>query len=422
METSASVLKDRAEHAEPRAKTQTSGRQGFHSPIAWICKKLTRGTEKRIFHSHSYYDIHVFDSASRFVVGYQNSVVEKAITVDDEVEVGLVDCDAKTPEWQSIGKSRAWSWQQGPMAQFVPNTSLIVWNDREADTLCGRAFDRRDHSTRKLSRPVYAVSPDGKWAYSLNFDRLEMLRPGYGYASEGCYRHLESKPADDGIWRINLESGECDLILSIADAAKQWCAKKGWRFSFQTLKRRYRFWFNHIKVSPDGSRFTVKLRYRPRDLSFDWTDSLGVSLTANEDGSDVRFLADATSHVIWLDPSSLYLWRKNGVFLFRDAPTGGEIVKQFSPKFLRHNVHIRRLGSEGHSYVFDTPYRESIDLFELDEATGERKLMGQFSGHRPERGPYRCDLHPCPSPDAEKVLVTSMHDGGRQIYLLQRDS
>ena len=39
---------------------------------------------------------------------------------------------------------------------------------------------------------------------------------------------------------------------------------------------------------------------------------------------------------------------------------------------------------------------------------------------RPKSGPFRCDLHPNPSPDGRKVVVTSLDDGGRQMYLLAR--
>lgn len=386
----------------------------------WSCRALTQGSEFNQFHSHSYYDIPIFDSGSRYVVGYRNTFVERPVQADDSVEIGVIDSERDTPQWQAIGESKAWSWQQGPMAQFIPGTKQIVWNDRESGVLGARVFDLVTGQRKRFQRPVYAVAPDGHTTFSLDFNRLDTLRPGYGYAGEGRASELDPRPKEDGVWRQDLRTGKSDLVLSVHDAARAWTKNKGLGFSLQSLMRRYQFWFNHIKVSPEGTRFTAKLRYRPRDLSEEWTDALGVSVTANVDGSDLRFLADATSHVIWLDESSLYLWRTDGVYLYRDEKKGGVPIKQFAPEHLQHNVHIRRLGTTGERYVFDTPYRETIELFELDEASQSVTPIATFTGHQPERGPFRCDLHPCPSPDGMKIVVTSMQDGGRQMYLLSR--
>ena len=53
-------------------------------------------------------------------------------------------------------------------------------------------------------------------------------------------------------------------------------------------------------------------------------------------------------------------------------------------------------------------------------ASDTHTRIAQFNNHRPKRGPFRCDLHPCPSRDGRKILVTSLDDGGRQLYVLNR--
>lgn len=84
------------------------------------------------------------------------------------------------------------------------------------------------------------------------------------------------------------------------------------------------------------------------------------------------------------------------------------------------NVHMRHFPNNPDQFIFDMPYRETIDLFTYDSTQNESKKIASFDNHKPKRGQYRCDLHPCPSPDGRKIVVTSMEDGGRQIYLLKK--
>jgi hypothetical protein len=183
--------------------------------------------------------------------------------------------------------------------------------------------------------------------------------------------------------------------------------------------KRYTYWFNHVKVSPSGERFTVKLRFR--QIGKGWNDQMGVSLTCGTDGRDLRLLADGSSHVIWLDDERLYLWQRDGVYVYGDESPEGRRLRRLAPDLIDYNVHIRHFpGTEEH-FVFDTPYREEIDLFVLDARDGRHERIVTFRNHTPKRGLFRCDLHPCPSPDGQKIVVTSMDDGGRQIYLLSNN-
>lgn len=386
----------------------------------WQVSKLTTGTEAGQFHSHAYYDIPVFDATSRFVTGHQVRFAERQPTRKDPLEIGYIDLESADRAWVPIGESRAWSWQQGAMSQWLPNSRTIIWNDRQSGAFIARTYDLETGAHGQLPRPVYAVDPTGRFALSLNMGRLKHVRPGYGYPDGPDDRLRERMPKNDGVWRLDLQTGRCRLILSVRDAVRFLYSRLSPRARLQHLVRRYIFWFNHAKIAPDGERFTVKLRFRSRDLRKPWRERMGVSLTCGTDGKDLRLLADATSHVIWLDPQRLYLWRRPGVFVYRDERPEGCCEHRLAPGLLRHNVHIRHLPGAADEFVFDTPYHEDIDLF-LCDATGERQEhLARFGNHRPRRGLYRCDLHPCPSPDGRKILVTSLHDGGRQMYLLAR--
>ena len=378
--------------------------------MSWRCTALTAGP---VAHAHSYYDIPVFDGAGLRVVGWTPPETGRHPGPEDAVGVGLVRVDAPG-EWEPLGESRAWSWQQGPLAQWVAGGPRLVWNDREKGRIVARLHDSATGTTKTLPGQVYAVTPDGRTALSLDLTRLDRLRPGYGYpggAGPGARR-----PADAGIWTMDFETGARRLVLSLDRAVRLLNARRGWRDRLGRARMHY--WFNHAKIAPGGTRFTVKLRWRR--LGGPWSDVQGVSLTCGLDGAEARILAGGTSHVIWLDDQTLYYWRKGGLRLVRDAEPEGRDLGPLAPGLVTENVHARHLDAEGRRFVFDTPYREAVELIEWDRTTGEATTIARFADHVPARGPFRCDLHPCPAAGGQRLVVTSLAGGRRQMHLLQR--
>lgn len=385
----------------------------------WEIIKLTEGSGSGDYHSHAYYDIPVFDSQSRLLAGHRVSFKERSPEPSDKIDIGYIDLQGDR-SWKKVGESTAWSWQQGAMSQWLPQTKTLIWNDRQDNRFVSRHYCAESGETKTFPHPVYAVAPDGKFFLSLNMARLNYVRPGYGYAGGAGHLMDSLKPKEDGVWKIDAETGEQKLLLSLHDAAKFLLSRLPARLRISNIIRRYVFWFNHVKMSPDGKRFTVKLRFRARDLSRSWNDSMGCSLTCGTDGQDLRLLEHATSHVIWLDNKRLYFWRRDAVYLYEDAPGGGKKLNKIAPDLINHNVHMRHFPDNPEHFIFDTPYRETIDLFTYDAADAQQTKIATFHNHNPKHGEYRCDLHPCPSPDGKSIVVTSMDDGGRQMYLLKK--
>lgn len=378
----------------------------------WTVTQLTFPGAEGWSHSHSYYDIPVLDGAGARIIAHRLQLTGRHPTPEDAVELGIVQADAPG-SWQPLGESRAWSWQQGPLAQWVGGGPRVVWNDREDGRIVARLHDTETGETRTLPGQIYAVDPAGRVGLSLDMTRLSVLRPGYGYpggvgAGPRC-------PKDAGIWRIDLETGAKDLIVSLERAVRFLNTRRPLRDRLGRMVRRVHYWFNHAKISPDGTRFTVKLRWRK--LGQGWSDHMGVSLTCKMDGSDLRLMDSATSHVIWLGTDQLYFWRLDGLYLNRDDAPEGKRLEQMAPDLIRKNVHMRHLDPEGRRFVLDTPYQETVALLTWDRDTGQSRTIAEFPGHDPANGPFRCDLHPCPSADGRRVVVTSLKGGTRQIHL-----
>jgi hypothetical protein len=94
--------------------------------------------------------------------------------------------------------------------------SLIIYNDiRYGQFVSGILNVHTKKEIKTFPHPVSAVSPDGKYALSINFARLRLTRPDYGYGGDGQDSRKDVPfPEDDGLFMMNLETGNTKLLVS----------------------------------------------------------------------------------------------------------------------------------------------------------------------------------------------------------------
>ena len=246
------------------------------------------------FHWFGYYDKRQFDPSCRRVLAMEADFEGRSPTADDAIKVGVIDLD-DDDRWTQLGQTRAWCWQQGCMLQWRPGSNCeVMWNDREGDRFLCRVLDLENGARRTLPRAVYTLSPDGRTAVSADFRRIQHMRPGYGYAGIPDPNRETLAPEDAGIWRVDLDSGAEELIITIAQVAAI-------PYPHGDL-REARHYFNHLLFNTDGSRFVFLHRWRFGDGGFHTR-----MMTAAPDGSDIRVIDDfgRTSHFIWRDPEHI---------------------------------------------------------------------------------------------------------------------
>ena len=369
------------------------------------------------YHWFGYYDKFQFDQTSRFVLSNQVDFEHRSPVADDVIQIGMVDTHDKD-HWIELGQSRAWNWQQGCMLQWVPGArnsrdQEIVWNDRVDNQFVAHVMNVRTRRTRTLPAPVYNISPDGKWAIYPDFRRLNQTRPGYGYAGIPDPNENNLAPEDAGLWRMNMQTGKRELLISFAQAAAIPNLHSPWE---PTAKH----WFNHLLFSPDGSRFIFLHRWRGPKQG----PGFGTRMfTATVDGKDLHVLDPygGTSHFIWRDPTHVLAWAKHPshgekFYLYEDRTDKVEVVGK---DVMTVNGHCTYL--PGNKWILNDSYpqkdnKQQLYLYEI--ASGKRTELGAFSSEPPYRGEYRCDLHPRSSPDGKKICIDSAHNNGRQLYLL----
>ncbi len=361
-------------------------------------------------HFFGYYDKSPWDFSGRWILGLETTFMDRPPTEHDVATIGLIDT-ARGNAWRPVAETRAWNWQQGCMLQWLDGGrgGEIIFNDRRDGELVARIVHPDAGRERVLGRPVYGVNAAGTHAVSLNFARLHHQRPGYGYAGVDDPWRREDEPAEDGLHAMDLATGQSRLILSIAAAA--------------AFQRRPEFTgrvhrFNHAQFSHDGRRFACLHRCKTPNQEVGDTRLL----TLNLDGSALRSLSDhgLVSHYDWRGSDAILAWaRRDGLgdhyFLF---PDGSGSAQRVGDGVLTCDGHCS-FSPDGEWVLTDT-YPDTTQhrtLLLYRWATGERIDIGRF--HAPPLDwQIRCDLHPRWSPDGRQVCVDSIHEGSRQIYVV----
>jgi hypothetical protein len=385
--------------------SRTAGADESLPPV----RTITRGPKHHWF---GYYDKLQFDPGDRLVLGMEVEFEHRSPRPDDPIRIGMVDT-ADGDRWIELGKSTAWGWQQGCMLQWIPGSkSTILWNDREGDKYVCRLLDVSTREQRTIDSPIYALSPDGCTAISTDFRRINDVRPGYGYAGLADPFANHRAPNRSGIWRIDLSSGESELIISIAEVASLG------RLPADAPGTKH--YFNHLLFNPDGSRFAFLHRWRFPDGS-----RKTRMLTARPDGSDMRVIDGngMTSHFIWQDPQHILAYSDQrlhgrGFYLFEDRPAGN--IEPIGQRILSADGHCSYLPS-GEWILSDTyPDQERMQRPYLFHVATQRVVpLGAFHSPAEYTGEWRCDTHPRSSRQGKLVCIDSpAESAGRQMHLI----
>lgn len=383
-------------------------------------RAITKGPKHHWF---GYYDKLEFSPDNRYVLSNEVDFEHRSPTADDTINVGMVDTQ-NNDEWIELGKSHAWGWQQGCMLQWRPQHGYeVIWNDRQKNGYVSHLLNVKTGKRRALPKPVYTLSPDGKWAVTADFSRINNLRPGYGYHGVPDAYVDQKTPKDSGIWRMNLDTGESELIVSLEDISKI-------PFNGKTTEHAWNY-FNHLLISPDGSRFIFLHRWRdkwePNGTGKGWSGFMTRMFTANMDGSDLYVLDPSgyTSHFIWRDPQHVCAWTRPGrkpskFYLFKDRTDQIEVV---GPEKMPVNGHNTYLTGTNGEWILNDTYPQGKDRHQTPylyhAPSGKRVELGHFHLPPDYKGEWRCDLHPRCSNDGKIIAIDSPHGGkGRQVWLL----
>ena len=354
-----------------------------------------------------YYEKTPWSPCGTKLLGMRAGFRDRQPTPDDEIELGLIDPQG-LDAFEPFASTNAWCWQQGTMLQWVPGTAdSVIYNRRRAGRFVGVVDDLATEDQRELERAVYAVDPRGRYGIGLNFARLATQRPGYGYEGVADAWADEGAPGNDGVWRIDLDSGGAELVLSLGEIV-------GMDSDASMVGQKH--WLNHAQINTDGSRVAVLHRWQPSD-----GPRQTRLVTLGPDGSDARVIWDArlVSHYDWRSADEILVWggapaAANAFWRVSDA---GAEPQPFAADVLTEDGHCSY--SPDRAWIANDTYPDRDNLRRLmivRTADGLRVDLAVFHAPPELDGPLRVDLHPRWNRDGTALCIDSVHEGTRQMY------
>ena len=325
-------------------------------------------------------------------------------------QVGYFDLRDATPAFHRMGETASWNWQQGSRLQWLPGeVERLIYNVFESGRYASVITDLAGRQTM-LPHPVYKVSPQGDYALSLNFARLHRLRRGYGYHQLPDSTHADNAPANDGLWRVDMATGEAELLFSLQQLAA---------ISPLPSMAGAVHYLNHLDISPGGKRILF--------LHL-WQDDAGQKRArvciSDMSGSylDIPVGEGHASHHAWLGDDRL-------VVFCRRAQTGlhyhlfdlvAGAVEVIAPD-LREDGHPTFL-PDGRMLTDTYPSLLRLQHVYLHGAqvgkAGKAREIGRFYMPPVFTGEMRCDLHPRLNHDATHAIIDRVVHGRRAMTLL----
>jgi hypothetical protein len=359
-----------------------------------------------------FYQCLQFDPSGRYMLGMRIFVQNRAVLPADRGDIGYFDLKSAN-KWTKIGETTAWNWQQGARLQWRPKSEEILWNDRADDGshFITRVYNFRTAKRRTLPRPIYDLSPDGRVALTHDFERMKHAGTDY-VGIEDRFKD-QYAPKETGIWKMDLETGKSELILSLEKMA---------RIAFpQGPRATGCLYFFREGWNLSGTRFIAFIK--------DPADKLTKAYSMRPDGSEVRYFYNDPSHHSWRDDEYIMDWGLQtppgggepvrGYYLFKDDGSGQAKELLWKSRLNGHNSYVPEPG--GDWILTDTYAYAANDFQYLFLYHQPTKLFVPLAKLKSPAGTgvHRVDLHPRFSPDRKTVSIDATHEGlGRQMYLL----
>jgi len=359
-----------------------------------------------------YYDKKpVSDTEKKFIFHISQYTSKRSPKKNSSISIALLSDKLSVP---FLVATSSYNWQQGSRALWLDSRNFI-FNDFCLSTkdYISRVFNADNQmEVKRFDLPVQdAFKKD--YFLSLNYRRLMSLRPDYGYGNLPPLSRAElSDVENDGIWRVEFDSGRHKLLISLAEM----CAvapKPEFAQAFHKV--------NHVMISPSGKKFIFLHRYYLGRRRFDRL------MLADAGGGKMRLLSDRdmVSHCCWVDDNAVLGYLRGpgdkDAYWVIDVASGdfSHVANGALDSYGDGHPHVH-----GDWFVTDT-YPDKARMQHLllcNWKTGEVRELGEFFHGFEYSGESRCDLHPRFSPDGKRIFFDSVFDGKRRLYVMDLES
>lgn len=396
-----------------RPQNKSTKRDILHPEMTVSVHQITSGPANHFFGYIGHAVTIPWNAGGRYIVALESDFFERMPEPGEAVRIILLDTQDKYRKIV-LDSTLAWNLQQGTMLYWNPEDpeNQYFFNDLDParKTIFTVLYDigeRRRVKVYNTENQYVAnsgVSPAGKWFAGVNYARVSMRKVvSYADAVGWADRSGNANPDDDGLYRIDIGTGESKLLVSYKEIA---------RFLNIENAGTYPLYVHHTLWNRDGDRIFFVVRggetvngkkYYPNEACLIRADGTGLKL--------VPF----TNHREWGEGKNLVLASDNGYELFdvdQDKVVGRFGSKEIFPEPTSDNV----LSPDAEFYVASKNPGGDSCIY-----TFFRFADGAFIDSPPVRtrgNPEDHDVRMDPAPrwnrTSDALLVSGIADDGTQ--------
>jgi len=392
------------------------------APLDLDAKQITFGPKHHFFGYIGHAGTIPWNQSGRYIVALRSEFQDHLPRPTEAADVVLLDTHHDYAV-RVVDQTRAWNLQQGTMLYWNPEApeTQFFFNDRDPDTnhvFCvlfditegARGGRVREYRYEDTPFGNSGVAQGGGWFLGINYGRMARLRPVTGYPGAYDWTGEAKHPDDDGIFKVDVKTGEKQLIVSFAqlgDALRE----DHPRIDDTAL------FINHTLWNRDGDRiyFYARGNFRtPRKVD--------VPFTVNPDGTGLtRQPIHIGGHPEWATGHQMIGSTRTAQVLYDTDKQ--EIVHELGNRviFPRPGGDIA-LSPDGKWLV--NGYRRGHENFYVlyRMADGAFVRSSPFDVDPWVSGPLRLDPAPCWNRDSTALLIPALADDDertRQSYILR---
>jgi len=353
-----------------------------------------------------YYDLQPYDSTGTRHLAHKVDFCDRIPCESDVCELGYIDLS--TGEFTKLAETTAWNFQQGALLQWYKDDNHIAYNVRTPNGCATQIMNIVTGKKRTLPMACANISKDGKYGLCVNMSRIFDFRPGYGYSDIPDPYYDINVPEDDGITLMDMQTGECKMILTYKTIADTFPEEP---FSSEKIV------VNHITFNPSGTRFMFLLRNFPRD-GIPWDTQF---ITSDLEGNMYLMTNYVrNSHYHWKNDTEILMMSSHNCSLQNDYQLRRDLSSEYTsydyPE--THDMDIHCLFNPNTRYFSGDGYPDAEryrPLYLIDTLKDKATLLANVYSYPTANTDIRCDLHARWNPKGTKLSFDSSHPGYRCI-------
>lgn len=192
-------------------------------------RQLTKGPKSHFFGYIGHVQTIPWNASGRYIVSLETDFTDHMPKPTEAAIINLIDTENDN-KLIPVDKTHAWNFQQGTMFYWNPEApeTQFFFNDR--DTVTNKVFAvlydiekrKRVKEYKYDDTPVgnSGVAQNGGKFLAINYGRIARLRPVTGYPEAYDWTTGIKHPSDDGVFIIDVKTGEKKLLVSFDQLAK----------------------------------------------------------------------------------------------------------------------------------------------------------------------------------------------------------